>query len=540
MQLLVARLAFALVVSHHHAPTTAQHRERARTISMLASPRKPPPPANVDALRAAFLPQLLSGAVLTKVATAMPEPGAAPDLASSLQQLEELGLTRADIGAILAKRPTAIRRMLGDNGAELAAVIKELLDQGVNDAAALLLAQPKVLDFDRVRLAEAVRFLEGYVGNGRFGEFVCQHPEALLWRDENALPVAAHLQSLGVSKAVIEHVRRSFPNMDSLLSADNVASLLALLQDELGLSNAQLGGVIKSYPQLLGLSLEKNVLPKLEYVRSLGVAPSKAFGRHPALFGLSLNANIRPTVSYLEGLGVDVAKAVQISPSILSLSLEANLMPTEAYLKSLGMASLGRVLTQQPSILSLSVAANLEPKVAFLRALGLGDLPGGLGAQLDAYPALLTLSLEANLRPTAEALIGAGLVPAERPAAGGKPTSLRPRHLAASLDARVKPRLAFVSWVKAADAAGRLDGFVGKGEAKLTVGTVTTSSDADFAKVLGATAADYAAFKKTWLEQNRTPNEAAGRGRMAGLEWLPEGFDLASAVLASLPPEKRP
>ena len=83
------------------------------------------------------------------------------------------------------------------------------------------------------------------------------------------------------------------------------------------------------------------------------------------------------------------------------LSLQANVMPTVEYLRSLGMVEVGRVITKQPAILSLSVTSNLQPKVAFLTSLGLDELPGGLGAQLDAYPALLTLSLESNLRPTA-------------------------------------------------------------------------------------------------------------------------------------------
>lgn len=502
--------------------------------SMLAK-RDPPPAAAVSALQQVV--PTLHGAALGKAAAALPSTAwkSAEEMAETFTALESHGLSRADIGAIVAKRPMSIRRFVVD-APELTKLLEGLSLQGIVDAGPLLRAQPKVLYFDEARLREAVRFLEGYVGQGRFAEFVRMHPEALLWCDANALPVAAHLRALGLPKSVIDHVRKAFPKMDALLSADNVAAVLGFLQGELGLSTAALGSVLRKFPPLLALSLE-NVRTKVEYVGSLGVAPARAIVRHPALLGLSLEMNIRPTASYLESLDVDLSRALEASPSILSLSLQANVMPTVEYLRSLGMVEVGRVITKQPAILSLSVTSNLQPKVAFLTSLGLDELPGGLGAQLDAYPALLTLSLESNLRPTAEALMSAGLI-VKRASAGDEPTALRARHLAASLEGRVRPRLAFADLMREVPAAGEMQACAAEKASRLTLGAVTTYSDANFAKQMGATADEFAAFKDAWKNQKRSPLVDTQKS-LAGLDWLPDGFDLTAAVLDGMPPDER-
>ena len=405
------------------------------------------------------------------------------------------------------------------------AVLAQLADLGIDDVGAVVCAQPGVLKLSCARIDEATTFLEGYVDQDRVGEFVQLHPQSLLWRDVDALPVALHLRALGLSKSAIERVRTVLPTIDRVASAENVAAVLSYLQEELCLSKAGLGNLVGTYPQLLGLSLEQNVRPTVEYVKSLGVSPSKAFVRHPPLLGLSLEHNLRPSTAYLRNLGVNVSKAVSGHPMVLSLCLSQNVVPTVDYLRSIGMKEVGRVLSAQPAILSLSVDANLVPKVAFLRQIGIGDAKGGLGTQLDAYPALLTLSLEGNLRPTATALKAAGLI------GGNASRALRPRHLAASLDGRLRPRLAFCTYRQSADATGTLQEWVGKGGDKVTLGAVTTMSDAAFAKSLGATAEQYADFKRAWLELHPRDGRKKDSGaQQLNIPWLPEGFDLAAAL----------
>ena len=553
----------------------------------------------------------VGGSILTRVIKAMGPDASLERLEAAFARAEAWGLSQAHLCALLSKRPTTVRQLLSE-GNDVAETVEALVGLGVSNAADIICAQPGVLKLNGPRLAEATLFLEGYVGADRVGQFVEMHPQSLLWRDEDALPVAQHLRTIGLSKAAIERVRKALPTVDRITSADNVERTLSFLREELKLSRPKLGALVASYPQVLGLSLEQNVRPTVEFVRGLGVAPAKAFGRHPSLLGLSIERNLRPSADYLQSLGVDLSKAVAKNPTILSLNIDRNVMPTVAYLRTLGMRRIGRVLTQQPSILSLSVTTNLLPKEAFLRQIGLDEAPGGLGAQLDAYPALLTLSLEQNLRPTAEALAEAGLIDLDRGGgevgcgpdadvsqsgeaagiageAGAKaemdaevdtevdteveaeadmeaeaeveaeadmeaeaeadteadveaalplrrPTALRPRHLAASLDGRVRPRLAFAAHRReqvaseAADAAA--DARPPAPTPKLTLGAVTTMSDAAYAAALGTSAAEYAQFRAAWSLEHGDPAAAAeGTPGALKIPWLPSGFDLAAEMM---------
>ena len=489
-----------------------------------------PPAALLEQALQSELPQLSSSVISTSAAAA-PSTATADELTTAIAQLENAGLCRSDITSLVSRRPKSALRLLCRPQAELLSGLEAL--PGLSDIGALLRSQPRILELDAARLRDAIKFLEGYVGAGRVGEFITLHPQALLWRDANELPVAQHLRALGLNKRVIDSIRKGLPTIDSLTSAENVAALLSYCQHDLGFSTpARLGQLLQAYPQLIGLSLEENVRPTVEYMASVGVQDvAAAIKRHPQLLGLSITKNLQPTVEYLTSLGVDAGKAAGINPSLLALSIEGNLMPTVRFLsEEVGMASLGRALTAQPTILALSVSDNLRPKVEYLREIGLETAPGGLGAQLDAYPALLTLSLDKNIRPTADALQKAGLL---LNAADGEEemvaTMLRPRHLAASLDGRVRPRIAFVELhaeymaTLPEEKATRVGRF-----GRPTLSMVTTVSDATFAKQLGVDAADYATFRKAFGGGEAT--------KMTGLNipWLPEGFDLSAALLDDL------
>ena len=190
---------------------------------------------DADALQdvlARELPQLSSR-------TAAEATAAAPSIASAnfvdaLEQLEAVGMGRADVTALIRRRPKSALTLLARR--QPAQLLDALAALGVCDVGAVLRAQPRVLELDVARLAESVVFLEGYVGAGRVGEFVSLHPQALLWGHADDLPVAQHLRALGISKAVIEKVRKGLPTIDSLTSADNVAALLDHLTTELSLS----------------------------------------------------------------------------------------------------------------------------------------------------------------------------------------------------------------------------------------------------------------------------------------------------------------
>ena len=434
----------------------------------------------------------LCGKALQRAAASMPPTASPRTLSESLAQLEQVGFNATDVLKLAQKRPTAVGTLATRTPGPMLEMLSQL---GISDSAGVLRAQPSIVTLDAPRVVAAAAFISRYVGGvTNIGDFVSAHPQSLLWRDDDASVIAEHLRSLGVPSRAVERASAAFPRLAQLTSAENVDALWNFFHVRLGIGTRAFGKMIETYPQLLGLSFDGNVRPKMAFLaEELGVDAVKVISRHPQVLGLALDANLRPTVDHLQRSGVDVRRAVDGHPSLLSLSLRGKIVPTMEYLRSLGMKAVGRALSAQPALLSLSVASNLQPKVSFLRTLGLDSAPGGLGAQLDSYPALLSLSLDSNLRPTADALLCAGLIDTAIPrgaaTASGAPdaevVALRPRHLAASLEGRVRPRLALCALLRRLDAKGRRSSSGradGRRASAPTLNSVTTLSDCKFAR----------------------------------------------------------
>lgn len=296
--LVVAAAGFSPSSRHDWRFTTcATNLLRAPPIALASSAAAapPPPPAqsgsvNSDAVRL-LIPEL-RGNAMSRIIAAAGEKTSIEALRAAVERFETVGLPRSKLAELLSKRPSAIKQLL-TRGDAVEALLVKLAALGVNDVSDIVIAQPKILTLNERRLVEATAFLEAYVGRDRVSDFVQLHPQSLLWRDEEALPVAQHLRALGISKRAIEKARSTLPTIDRISSAANVERTLEYLCDELGLKTSGLSALVASYPQVLGLSFEHNVKPTVEYVRSLGVSPRKAFVRHPSLLGLSLDANLR-------------------------------------------------------------------------------------------------------------------------------------------------------------------------------------------------------------------------------------------------------
>lgn len=67
--------------------------------------------------------------------------------------------------------------------------------------------------------------------------------------------------------------------------------------------------------------------PSAEYLRNMGVDLSKAVTSHPMVLSLCIDRNVMPTVAYLRSMGMtQLGRVLTQQPSILSLSVTANLV----------------------------------------------------------------------------------------------------------------------------------------------------------------------------------------------------------------------
>ncbi len=404
---------------------------------------------------------------------------------ANLAALHEAGATLAELRSMVAQ-PAALTWL---KRAELPKLLAALeADASIDEPARLLVHNPPLLKLDASKIGRAVAFLASKVGGAeRVAAFVEQQPQALLWRAETT--VAELLRERQLPERAIRAVAR-FPAVGGLETSQRIEGLFDYFEECVGLSHTDLGTLVAGYPQVLGLCVEANVAPTVDYLASLGADVKRLCKQQPQLLGLSLDANIRPTVEYLERLGVDVRRVVRVHPAALGLSVRDKIEPLVAYLAKEGMREVPRVLSRQPAVLSLSIESNLRPKLCYLRSIGMDDV----GRQLDANPGLLTISLDANIRPTVEVLTAAGLVASDRP-------PLRPRHLCASLKRRIEPRLQMCTQKRIAP----------------TLSDLTLSSDANYCTKVGCTLAELHALR------DRLATEQQGGGLL--LSWL-EGVDL--------------
>ncbi|CAE7252503.1 MTERF4, partial [Symbiodinium sp. KB8] len=247
-------------------------------------------------------------------------------------------------------------------------------------------------------------------------------------------------------------------------SSTNRLALQEFLRKKMQLSTVQVAKSIVRFPSVLGLSIEANLKPTVEWIKGLGLSPSqvakvitsfpqvlglsievaKVIATCPAVLGFSIEANLKPTVEWIKGLGLSqsqVAKVIATFPQVLGLSMEANLKPTVECIKGLGLSpsQVAKVITSFPAVLGLSIEANLKPTVKWIKGLDLSQ--SQVAKVIATCPAVLGLSIEANLKPTVEWVKGWGLSQSQVV----KVIATRPAVLGYSIEENLKPT---VQWIK--------------------------------------------------------------------------------------------
>lgn len=275
--------------------------------------------------------------------------------------------------------------------------------------------------------------------------------------------------SLGLKESEVTKLRKKAPWLFQR-STDQIQSVVAFWDNILESSGKTpparqiiLGKLLKTYPTLFNLSVEKALTAKVAFLEEqCGLTredvASLLSGSKASLFCLSVEDNLQPTLELLLGLmpgrtddeesreeeeqvkREQMRKCVVKHPQILCLSRK-NLKEKISYFDAID-ASFGgiqkekdslasRVVIRSPAVYSLSLTENIIPKISFLAkvwaqpfpdiALDEGKLriqalpetsmakdkantekeePSSLAALLGEYPSILTLSLEGNIQPT--------------------------------------------------------------------------------------------------------------------------------------------
>jgi mTERF domain-containing protein len=109
---------------------------------------------------------------------------------------------------------------------------------------------------------------------------------------------------------------------------------------ELGMSPKDSGRILTRFPHIVGYSVEEKPKPITNYLISIGIVVSKMLVlRSPQVLGLSLELNIKPTLQFFTDNGFDrdeLSTIILRFPQILGLNIEGNLRPKWEYLLQMG------------------------------------------------------------------------------------------------------------------------------------------------------------------------------------------------------------
>jgi hypothetical protein len=264
-----------------------------------------------------------------------------------------------------------------------------------------------------------------------------------------------------------------------------VVQYLTLLLKEGGIEEHQaiIQKLLLAHPHIFHLSVETNLRQRVDFLRGrcqlepVDVAYLLKFGF--GILGLSVEDNLQPTLDYLAQLvttkgGASVKnskvaatllhKCVMAHPQILGLS-QVNMEQKVKYFESIGTGLAARIVTKSPVVMSLSLSENISPTVSFLAKIWGENAPkvswegdemiivetvkskvdnAYLHSLLSEYPSVLTLSLEGNIQPTMNFFNKTAYTKLDDEwCLIGDARRIRGRYIAASLFQRLLPRWHF-------------------------------------------------------------------------------------------------
>mmetsp|Transcript_29000 Transcript_29000/g.31193 ORF Transcript_29000/g.31193 Transcript_29000/m.31193 type:complete len:770 (+) Transcript_29000:73-2382(+) len=264
----------------------------------------------------------------------------------------------------------------------------------------------------------------------------------------------------GLSSSTVKRIKKSSPFVFGL-APSQLHSVLSYLKDvliqrevdttktevtkkqELIKAKNILGKIVAAHPNLLNLSVEKNLKPRMEFLVTSCDLNATQLAKvveisNGSVLGLSVKQNLKPTMNYLlrdifhDGEMNNTEKRILLKncllvhPQIVGLSL-TNLRSKAEYFHTIGPSLAIRIATKCPVIYSLNLDQNIIPTVEFLtKVWGMTtnettQLPSStkdrslssdkknnnssssshlLQNMFHEYPNIITLSVETNIKPT--------------------------------------------------------------------------------------------------------------------------------------------
>lgn len=228
--------------------------------------------------------------------------------------------------------------------------LEYLLSVGVKhrDVKRIILRQPQILEYTvENNLKSHVAFLMGLgIPSSRVGQIIAAAPSLFSYSLENSLrPTVRYLvEEVGINEKDLGKVVQLSPQI--LVQRIDISwnTRYIFLSKELGAPRDSVVKMVKKHPQLLHYSIDDGLLPRINFLRSIGMQDSdilKVLTSLTQVLSLSLEENLKPKYKYLINELHNEVHSLTKYPMYLSLSLDQRIRPRHRFLVYLKKAPKG-------------------------------------------------------------------------------------------------------------------------------------------------------------------------------------------------------
>ncbi|XP_042442560.1 transcription termination factor MTERF9, chloroplastic-like [Zingiber officinale] len=200
-----------------------------------------------------------------------------------------------------------------------------------------------------------------------------RQPQILEYTVENNLKShVAFLVNIGVPHSRVGQIITSAPSLFSYSVEHSLKPTVRYLVEEVGIKTTDISKVVQLSPQILVQRIDSTWTLRFNFLSKELGAPKdsivKMVTKHPQLLHYSIEDGILPRINFLRSIGMcnsDILKVLTSLAQVLSLSLEGNLKPKYLYLVN-ELRNEVKSLTKYPMYLSLSLDQRIRPRHRFL------------------------------------------------------------------------------------------------------------------------------------------------------------------------------
>ncbi|KAK8958732.1 hypothetical protein KSP40_PGU012822 [Platanthera guangdongensis] len=262
-----------------------------------------------------------------------------------------------------------------------------LIGVGVHrrDIKRILVRQPQILEYTvESNMMSHVRFLLSIgVPSSRIGQIITAAPSIFSYSIQHSLkPRIRYLvEEVGIKGADVSKVVQLSPQI-LVQRVDNSWNIRSsFLSDELGASRDNIVKMVTKHPQFLHYSIEDGILPRINFLRSIGMCNSdivKVLTSLTQVLSLSLEENLKPKYLYLVNELHNEVQSLIKYPMYLSLSLNQRIRPRHRFLVSLkkapeGPFPLSRFVPTDECFCQQWAGTSLDKYLTFRQSLLLSD-----------------------------------------------------------------------------------------------------------------------------------------------------------------------